>query len=116
MVGVGVFSENDVVSVTGRFADTASSQLYLLDTYWRYNLNENLRLKPRIKLAHRNLKKTGGTEQVVIPSVAMLYKFDKKIDMDFEIEVGNRITMTRTPTTKTRSNELIVFTGITKNF
>ncbi len=114
LVGTGVFRENDVLGIAARFADTASSELYLLDAYWRYDVNDRFRIKPRVKVAHRNLTTAGGTEDFAIPSMTIYYEVNDT--SDFELEVGSRFSVQTDGVTTERSNEVFVFAGFTKEF
>ncbi len=114
MVGSSVFSERDVVSVSARFADTASSQLVLLDTYRRFQLNDNIRLNTRLKVGHRTTFADSGSEWFVIPSVNMTYMITDSLD--FEMELGSRLGTKNSTAGLEQSSEVFMFAGVTKQF
>jgi len=114
IVGTGVFSDRDVVSFSARYANTASSELVLLDAYRRFNYSDALRLKPRLKVGHRNISSTGGTELFAIPSITATYMVDKSAE--FEVELGARFSNLDTPSFSEESNEFFVVAGFRKDF
>lgn len=114
LVGTGVLVPNDVFSVSLRAASDVSSQLFMLDGYWRYNVSDKLRLKPRIKLAHRTFANGSGTEDFAIPSVTLDYEFND--NNSFELEVGTRLSTRDTPGITEESNGPYLVAGFTKQF
>ena len=114
VVGSGVFSERDVVSLSTRYADTSSSTLVLLDGYRRFQASDELRVNTRLKVGQRSFVSTDGTELFAIPSVNATYRYDDTIDL--ELEVGSRIGVLETSTSTERSSELFMFAGIYKQF
>ncbi len=114
MVGNSVFSERDVVSISARYADTASSTLVLLDGYRRFQVSDNIRLNTRVKVGHRAIVSNDGSEWFAIPSINLTYM--RTDTLDFEVELGGRIgTLTNTLTTE-NSSEVFMFAGFSKQF
>lgn len=111
--GNGIFRPSDVVSATVRFADTASSTLYLVDSYYRFRLNEKVRLQPRLKVGYRDLT-AGGNEFFAIPSIKVDYEVKDKTFL--EVELGDRWSSLKQPTFKQESNEVFAFLGLRYEF
>ncbi len=114
MVGSNVFRDGDTVSASARIANTSSSSLLLLDSYTRFSWNENLRLKPRLKLGRRNVKSSGSTEIFAIPSVSADYQLNDR--MSFELEVGGRVSNLSAPSFSQESNEAFATAGFSLEF
>lgn len=112
--GSNVFSESDVVNARLRFADTSSSRLTLIDGSYRFDVSEKMRLRPRLKIGHRDLKRSGGTEIFLVPSVTMDYEFTD--DVRLEVELGGRWSKTTTPLTRDLSTETYAFIGLRRDF
>ena len=114
LVGAGVFKEGDIVSATVRYANTASTDLYLLDAYTRFPVTKELRLRPRVKVGYRDLKKADGTEVFVIPSLTANYKWTDSTS--FEVEVGGRWSTRETTLSEETSQEFYVIGGYRYDF
>jgi len=112
--GYGVFNESDVVNTTFRYANTSSSDLYLLDGYYRYWVNDKLRVRSRLKLGYRDLKTSGGQEIFAIPSVTAEYELTDETTLD--LELGDNFSRTRLPGSKERANEVYMFFGVRRDF
>jgi tetratricopeptide (TPR) repeat protein len=112
--GSGVFSESDVVSASVRYANTSSSTLNIIDASYRFEPTDKLRLRPRLRLGHRNVIRTGGTENFAIPSITAAYKI--RDDMRIELEIGGRVSKTRTPATSDTSIESFASFGVRYDF
>ncbi|WP_298432496.1 hypothetical protein [uncultured Jannaschia sp.] len=112
--GSGVFSESDVLSASLRYADTSSATLGLIDASYRFRPTDRLRVRPRLRLGHRDLKASGGTEIFAVPSVTIDYEVRDSTQL--ELEVGGRLSRTRTPTTLDNRTETYAFLGIRQEF
>ncbi|WP_372605267.1 tol-pal system YbgF family protein [Actibacterium sp.] len=112
-VGTGVFSDTDVVATTFRYANTASSVLYHVDSYLRYDVTDKLRVKPRLKVGYRDLT-SGGHEVFAVPSITANYEIAE--NTDFELELGDNWSRTTTSTTKESANDVYVFVGLRRDF
>ncbi|MGX9855135.1 tetratricopeptide repeat protein [Limimaricola variabilis] len=112
--GSGVFSDTDVVSASARYADTSSSTLVLADASYRFEPTERWRLRPRLRLGHRDLKRTGGTEIFAIPSMTIDYEIRDSTML--ELELGGRLSRTETSTSRDNSTESYAFVGIRQDF
>lgn len=114
IVGTSVFATDDVLSLSGRVANDATSDLTLLDGYWRYNVSDRLKLKPRLKVAHRNFANGSGKEDFAIPSVTLDYKVNDSSDL--ELELGSRLSTRDTPGFAEEANETYFVAGFSKQF
>ncbi len=114
VVGTGVFSDSDVLSLALRGANYTTSNLVLIDSYWRYNVSDKLRIKPRLKVAHRTFANGTGTENFAIPSVSVNYDFNDSNSLEFE--TGKRISSRATPGLAEETNDTFLTIGLTKEF
>ncbi|MCP5087287.1 MAG: hypothetical protein GY952_10850 [Rhodobacteraceae bacterium] len=114
LVGTGVYTENDVISIAARYANAASSDLYLLDLSIRFPQSDRLNLRPRVRLGYRDLKVTTGTEFFAVPSVTANYEINRSTT--FEVELGGRWSSRKTPVFSEESNEVFVFAGLRYDF
>ncbi|GEM_PF-1769227 len=114
LVGTGVFVDDDVFSISARAADDVSSQLIMLDGYWRYNVSDKLRIKPRLKIAHRTFADGTGSENFAIPSITLNYDFN--VNNSFEVELGTRLSNRETPGISEETNDTFLTLGFTREF
>jgi len=112
-VGNNVFANRDTISVALRFADTATSDLILLDAYDRFQFKTGLRLKPRLRVGYRELA-SGGQELFAVSTLNATYKLNDQTD--FEIEIGSRVSNLSTPSFAEESNELFLTLGVNRQF
>lgn len=113
-VGSGIIRENDVISLSSRVASNDASDLYLFDTYWRFDMTDTLRLRPRLRMAHRVLNGSGGTEDYVLPSLGLNLELDGVTD--FELEAGTRLSNRTTPDYSEETNEVFINAGVIRRF
>lgn len=113
-VGAGVFKEGDVVSLAARVASTSTSQLVLLDGYRRFQFSPKLRVQPRLRIGHRKVRVSGDTEWFAIPSITALYRVNS--DVDFEVEIGSRLSSLKTPVFTSESNEFFAVIGFRREY
>ncbi|MCP5074250.1 MAG: hypothetical protein GY947_13300 [Rhodobacteraceae bacterium] len=114
LIGTGIYSENDVVSLAGRYANTAGSDLYLLDLSMRFHQSDRLTLRPRVRMGYRDLKVISGTEFFAVPSVTANYEINR--ETTFEVELGGRWSSQKTTVFREESNEIFVFAGLRYDF
>ena len=112
--GSGIFSETDVISGSLRFADTSTSTLTLIDASYRFDPAERWRLRPRLRVGHRDLKRAGGTEVFAIPSLTVDYEITDRTSL--EMEVGGRFSRRETDIGRDRSTESYVILGLRQDF
>jgi tetratricopeptide (TPR) repeat protein len=112
--GSGIFSETDVISASLRYANTSSSTLWLADGSYRFEPAERWRLRPRLRVGHRDLKRTGGTEIFAIPSMRVNYEIRENTRL--ELEVGGRWSTTETPTSRDERTETFASLGVRQEF
>ncbi len=113
LVGSNVLRNRDTLSLSLRFADAATSDLVLLDVYERFDTANGFRLKPRVQVGYRAFE-AGGDELFAVPSVNMTYKHSDSVD--FELEVGGRISSLSTPAFGEEANEVYITAGINRQF
>ena len=114
LIGSNLIKPGDITSITARYANTVSTDLYLIDAYERYPYSRNLRLRPRVKIGYRDLKRASGKEIFVNPSFTTNYIMTKKTS--FEFEVGGRWFNRDTLTTEETGSEVYVVLGYRHDF
>ena len=113
VVGSSVLTESDVLSLSARLADDASSKLVMLDGYWRYGVTDKLRIKPRLQVAHRDFA-SGGAENFAIPSISMDYEVNDRSSLN--LELGTRLSNTATPGFSEETTEPYLTAGFSQQF
>lgn len=61
LVGSGLFWENDIYILSGRYADAATARTWTVDFNARVPITRKFRLSPRLRYGHRNGKITPST-------------------------------------------------------
>ncbi|MCP4071887.1 MAG: hypothetical protein GY742_09145 [Hyphomicrobiales bacterium] len=114
VVGSGVFKTGDIVSATARYANAYSSNLYMLDAYWRVPYTKKMRLRPRLKVGYRDLKMANGSEIFIIPSIVTDYEITR--DKSFEVELGGRWSNRNVPSLDENNTEAYIIAGYRYEF
>ncbi len=86
----------------------------MADAYYRYMLNENWRISPRLRFSLRDSKTSDQLQYVVSGSVASRYKLDKH--WSFEAELGGRWEDISTSASDTRSIDILATAGFRYEF
>lgn len=95
LIGSGIFQENDIYTLGGRFADSANARVYTIDVSGRIPVNSTLRLNPRFRYGHRNDKITAavpvpGTFSQLQPTMRINYYPVKHTEV--EVEFGGNFS------------------------
>lgn len=95
LIGSGMFQENDIYTIGGRYADTATARVYTIDVSGRVPVNSTLRLNPRFRYGHRNDKITAavpvpGTFTQLQPTMRLNYYPVKHTEV--EVEFGGNFS------------------------
>jgi hypothetical protein len=86
--GQNVFKDADSVTAGLRYSGSKSNNFYMADVYYRFPVNENWRLNPRLRVSLRDSKINDQKQFLVMPSLVSRYRLDKK--WSFETELGVR--------------------------
>jgi hypothetical protein len=117
LIGTGIFNPGDMYIAGVRFADLATSNLYVLDFSARYPMTPEFRVSPRVRFGYRKNDKGEPTdlkEFTVLPSVLLNYYWTK--DINLELEVGSKWTWLDQFGVKEKTTNLFVTAGIRYDF
>jgi hypothetical protein len=84
--GSNLLRDGDSVTFGLRYSGSKTSNFYMADAYYRFPVNENWRLSPRIRFSMRDSKTSDQKIYQVVPSIASRYRLNKK--WSFESELG----------------------------
>lgn len=73
LVGTGLFWENDIYILSGRYADTQRTRTYTADFNARVSLTRKVRLSPRLRYGFRDNKLDNGTFRQFQPTMRVNY-------------------------------------------
>ena len=117
LIGTGIFQTGDMYIAGVRFADLATSNLYVLDFSARYPMTPEFRVSPRVRFGYRKNDKGEPIdlkEFTVLPSVLLNYYWAK--DINLELEVGSKWTWLDQFGVKEKTTNLFVTAGIRYDF
>ena len=107
--GSNLWRENDSGTFGLRYSGGSSSSTYMADASFRFPINENLRLGPRIRTSMSVSKMSNQQTYLIMPSMTARYKIDKQWSL--EGELGARWQDTVTPITSTTNVDIIASMG-----
>ncbi len=90
MIGTGLFWDNDIYILSGRYSDTQRNISYSADFNARIPLMSNFRLSPRLRYGRRDSKLIDSTFRQLQPTLRMDYYPMRNIEI--EVEVGANFT------------------------
>jgi hypothetical protein len=114
LVGNNLLTADDLWTAAIRYSDLEDSSNYAVDFSTRYALTQDLRISPRVLLAYREGKTTDLKEYSVLPTVLMDYVWKK--DLNFELEVGSRISWNDQSNVETQDAEFFITAGVRYDF
>ncbi len=114
LIGNSLLTEGDMYSVSARYSDLKESNNFAMDLATRYPVMDDLRIQSRVAGTYSTGKTGGWEEYTVIPSLLVSYFLQK--DLNFELEVGDRMTWRYQGTTQTTENEFLVTAGVRYDF
>jgi len=86
LIANNLILENDIFILGLRYSDTFNSNGYTLNTNWRINSSNNLRINPRLRFDYRESKDTGDTRTIIRPYIRFDYRIKKWLK--FEADMG----------------------------
>jgi len=118
LVGTGLFWQNDIYILSGRYADTKRSNAYTVDFNARVPVTSKFRLSPRVRFGYRKDKISNGNFRQLQPTLRMNYYPTRRTE--FEVEVGGnfshrRETIAATANT-TKENGFVINVGYRIDF
>lgn len=90
LIGTGLFWENDIYILSGRYSDTQRNTSYTADFNARIPLTTNFRLSPRLRYGRRDSKLIDSTFTQFQPTLRIDYYPQR--NMELEIEVGANLS------------------------
>jgi hypothetical protein len=112
--GSNVFLKDDTLNLGLRYSRSDSSNFYMADAYYRFLVNEDWRLSPRLRFSLRDSRTSDQLQYLISGSVASRYKINK--NWSFEAEAGARWEDIVTTLSDTRSINLLATAGYRYEF
>jgi hypothetical protein len=113
LIGSSVFRDKDQVSVGLRYAGSDDNVLYVATSSMRLPMNEDLTIRPRIRIGYRDYE-DGSIQKFVIPSINARYKFNRQTSL--QIEVGGRWSKDESALTTTKEKQFFFSAGVSRSF
>jgi len=114
LIGTGIAIDGDSGNGGLRFADTDTSDRYMLDFGYNYPLNRDVQLNPRMQLAYGTYKTESRQDYQFIPSLRTTYA--ARSDVSLELEVGGKLGLTDSSAGREFSRELLILAGVRYDF
>lgn len=114
LIGAGVFSANDSAIGGLRYANTSTSDRYMLDLSVSYPLNPDWRVNPMLKFGYADYKTESRQDYEFIPSVRTSYAL--RPDTMLEFEVGGKLGLANSSIAKEYQSELLILAGVRYDF
>ena len=118
LVGTGLLWENDIYILSGRFADTQTSNVYTADFNARVPITSKFRMSPRLRYGLRNSKVMDSKFRQFQPTARFNYYPTR--DTEIEVEVGANFSRDSTvfagALTKTNETGWVLSTGYRIDF
>jgi hypothetical protein len=114
LIGTSVLRENDNASVGLRFADTETSDRYMLEFGSNYPISKDWRVNPMLRFGYALYKNESRTEYQVIPSVRTSYAF--RPDTMLEFEVGGKVGLNYSANASGYQTDLLLLAGVRYDF
>jgi hypothetical protein len=107
--GQNVFKTADSITMGLRYSGSKTSNFYMADVYYRFPVNENWRINPRLRVSLRDSKTNDQKQLLVMPSVASRYRLSK--NWSFDSEIGFRWEDVMTSLGDTRTLDMLATAG-----
>jgi hypothetical protein len=114
LIGSSLFKEGDIGILGLRYADTATSNRWMVDVNTRYPWSRALRINPRLRVGYRTGKTNDTTELSARPSIRL--NFVTRHHLQFEPEFGGEWLRADTPTGQETTTGYFVNFGIRRDF
>lgn len=114
LIGNELYTKGDLWTAGLRFADLDATTNYALDLSTRYLYNKDWRITPRLLVSYQEGKTTDLVEYSLLPSLLLDYYWAK--DLNFELEVGTRLTWRTENQIETRDTDLFLTAGFRYDF
>ncbi|MEJ2124126.1 MAG: hypothetical protein P8Y47_04760 [Alphaproteobacteria bacterium] len=114
LVGNNLLTDKDLWIASARYSDSDSLESYAVDFSTRYQISEDMRISPRLLATYREGKTFEMEEYSLLPSFLLAYFVTK--DLDFELEVGTRMSWRNQAEVETRDTEVFITAGLRYDF
>jgi hypothetical protein len=84
LVGNKVAFETDTMIVSWRYADLTRSTTQSLNGNWRFNINSELRVNPRLRIDYRKSKLNDDERWVYRPYMRVDYRYERWLKFEFD--------------------------------
>jgi hypothetical protein len=114
LVGTSVFRENDSASVGLRYANTETSDRYMIEFGSSYPITQDWRVNPMLRFGYGQYKSETRSEYQFIPSVRTSYAV--RPDTHVEFELGGKVGFNNSSTVRDYQTDLLFFAGVRYDF
>lgn len=114
LIGSSLLKEGDIGILGLRYADTATSNRWVVDVNTRYPFTRALRINPRLRVGYRTSKTVDTTELSARPSLRLNYT--SRHHLQFEPEIGGEWLRADTPTGRETTTGYFVNLGVRRDF
>jgi hypothetical protein len=86
LVGNKVAFDSDTLIMSWRYADLTRSTTQTINTNWRFNLSNQFRINPRLRLDYRKSKLNSDDRWQIRPFIRLDYRYERWLK--FELDLG----------------------------
>jgi hypothetical protein len=114
VIGSSLLMEQDTTIFGLGYVDggDTSTKTFSIDS--RYPIRRGLRFNPRFRFSHRLIGRTNSEQWTASPSLRLLYRFARRVQLEFE--VGGDWSSQKTETDSFDSNSYFIYTGYRTDF
>ena len=114
LIGSGVFAERDRLDFGVRYSYSDDFDQYVFDSSVRFNVTEDLSVRPRIQVGYRDNTSEAGHQRFVLPSINARYRINR--ETLFQVEAGGRWTWEETSVSEINFRQYLVTAGFVRSF
>ncbi|PKG99126.1 tol-pal system YbgF family protein [Paraglaciecola sp. MB-3u-78] len=86
LVGNKVAFDTDTMILSWRYSDSTRSTTHTLNTNWRFNIKNQFRINPRLRLDYRKSKLNSDDRWMLRPLIRLDYRYERWLK--FEMDLG----------------------------
>jgi hypothetical protein len=114
LIASGLWREGDNVSAGLRYANTPTSDRYMVELGMTYPINLDWRVNPMLRFGYSTYKTDSRIEYQVMPTIRTSYALRR--DVQLELEVGGKLGITNSSDSREYQNELLFLAGVRYDF
>jgi hypothetical protein len=114
LIASGVLREGDTVSGGLRYANTSTSDRYMVELGLTYPITLDWRINPMLRFGYATYKTDTRVEYQVIPSIRTAYALRRDVQLEFE--VGGKVGITNATDSREYQTELLFLAGVRYDF